>query len=118
MWLMGFSTDPFRKAISACKEIHMKMGTQGTTNMWQSTLYEGHIAIYVHARYFMAYKTAPKEENLSFSEGVDPDGVLLKLHKHDQTHNQMGSTHLTLLPGDVKSNDSQNSWPTEVQDIV
>ena len=67
----------------------MKMGTQfpeGTTNMWQSTLYEGHIAIDVHARYFTACKTAPKEANLSFSQGVNPDGVLSRLRKHDLIH--------------------------------
>jgi len=42
----------------------------------------------MHAHYFTVRKDAPKEPNLPFShwQGVDPEGILLKLHKHDLIH--------------------------------
>lgn len=49
-------------------------------------MYEGHVAIDIHARYFTQRKNAPNEQNLPFADGVDPDGTLAGLRKHDLIH--------------------------------
>lgn len=55
-------------------------------NHWQNALYEGHIATEFNSRYFTARKDAPNEENLPFGEGVDPNGDLASIRKHDLIH--------------------------------
>ena len=49
-------------------------------------MYEGYTAIDFNARYFTTRRDAPNEENLPFADGVDPDGTLAKLQKHDLIH--------------------------------
>jgi hypothetical protein len=44
------------------------------------------MAIDFNARYFTKRKDAPHESNRPFLEGVDPQGVLEKLRKHDVIH--------------------------------
>jgi len=75
------------------------------TNIWQTTSYEGHTAIDIHARYFTVRKDAPKEPNLPFSQGVDPEGTLLKLRKHDLIHgrdNKVEYMKMTKIEGRVQ----------------
>jgi hypothetical protein len=85
----GLSTDAFSKAVSVLEEVYAKMSAcfpPKSTHPWQETLYEGHMAIDFNARYFTKRKDAPHESNRPFLEGVDPQGVLEKLRKHDVIH--------------------------------
>jgi len=87
--ITGLSTEEFHKAADACMHIRTKMATNipgGTMNPWQDTVYEGHAALDFNARYFTTRKSAPMEINLSFGSGVDPDGVLARLRRHDLIH--------------------------------
>ena len=87
--LTGLSSESFNRAASACEDIYAKMSTHfpiGFINHWQNTLYEGHAATDFNARYFTARNDAPNEVNLPFGHGVDPNGVLASLRRHDLIH--------------------------------
>jgi hypothetical protein len=87
--LTGLSTAAFDRASSVCEEIYRKMSNSfpdGQINHWQNAAYEGHLATNFTARYFTSRKDAKHEANLSFLEGVDPDGVLEALRRHDLIH--------------------------------
>jgi len=87
--LTGLSSETFAKAVSNCHNMYTKMldyFPADAINMWQSTTYEGHAAVDLHARYFTMRKNAPNEANIPFTDGVDPDGALSALRKHDLIH--------------------------------
>ena len=87
--LTGLSTEAFRKASLACEQIltgMMNHFPENSMSKWQTAVYEGHVAIDIHACYFTLRKNAPNEQNLPFADGVDPDGILAGLRKHDLIH--------------------------------
>jgi len=87
--LTGLSTESFDRAASACEAIYAKMSAHflvGSVNHWENTVYEGHAATDFNARYFTRCNDTPNEGNLTFGDGVDPDGVLGMLHGHDLIH--------------------------------
>ena len=103
--LTGLSTDAFGKATTACETMHSKVSAyfpEGSLNCWQSTLYEGHVAIDFNARYFTLRKHSPNEQNLPFSDGVDPHGFLAKLRKHDLLHGTDNKVEYLKWLGDEK----------------
>jgi len=88
--LTGLSSETFvAKAVSNCHNMYTKFFDYfpaDAMNMWQSTMYERHTAVDLHTRYFTMRKNAPNEANILFMDGVDPDGVLSTLRKHDLIH--------------------------------
>jgi hypothetical protein len=77
--LTGLSSETFAKAVSNCHNMYTKMldyFPADAINTWQSTTYEGHAAVDLHACYFTMRKNAPNEANIPFTDGVDPDGAL------------------------------------------
>jgi hypothetical protein len=87
--LTGLSTESYGKAALACESIYAKMSDHfpaKSMTHWQNTLYEGHVATDFNARYFTTRKGSPQEANLSFLDGVDPDGILAGLRGQDLIH--------------------------------
>ena len=87
--LTGLSLETFAKAIANLDEAFAMMRSpfpDELVSSWQPTMYEGHVTVDIHTRYFTIWKSAPNEKNLPFMNGIDPDKVLLTLRRHDLIH--------------------------------
>jgi hypothetical protein len=85
---------------------------------WQACLYEGHTAIDFNARYFTKRTDAPNESNHPFLQGVDPQGVLEKLRKHDLIHGPDNQVeYIKLLENDRCAKTSFPLIPPVVSDL-
>ncbi|KDR70302.1 hypothetical protein GALMADRAFT_76349, partial [Galerina marginata CBS 339.88] len=75
----GLGSDKFDQAIQNVQEIHQIFGRnlpQGALEDWNSTTFEGYMAIDMNNRFFTIRKQATIEEIVPFSSVVDPHGIL------------------------------------------
>lgn len=77
--LTGFGCGAFNRAISGIQEIHSwfrRTVGEGCLNDWAPDFFETYPAVHMGNRYFMDSRDVGSWPVVSFTDNVDPDGIL------------------------------------------
>lgn len=87
--LTGLSTATFQQGVNNVAHAYMMFMNNfpdGIIESWQTSMFEGHVALEMYARYFTERRLAPQESHLEYGYMVDPDGVLSAIQGSDFIH--------------------------------
>lgn len=87
--LTGLGSATFQKGVDNVAHTFitfMNNFPDGKVESWQSTMFEGHVALDMHARYLTERRLAPQESHIEYGYMVDPDGVLSDIQGTDYIH--------------------------------
>lgn len=79
MMLTGLSSPKFNDAIlsiHAIEDIFRRQAVEGNMEVWVPSLFQGHPSIDVGNRYFTPRQHALQDQQISFSQAIDPDNIL------------------------------------------
>jgi hypothetical protein len=79
MMLTGLSSPKFNDAIlsiRAIEDIFRRQAVEGNMEVWVPSLFQGHPSIDVGNRYFTPRQHALQDQQISFSQSIDPDNIL------------------------------------------
>lgn len=114
--LTGLGSKSFGEGVDNIAQAYMKFITffpEDQLELWQPTMFNPHVAIDAHSRYFTERRFSPQEPNIPFGPMVDPKGILTSIQGNDFIHGQ--DNYVEYLEHRLK--DGNSRWVQEKHDI-